>query len=277
MSNFYRVGDTRLGFSEAGIGLPVVFLHPTPVDREFWTPLTQQLSRIRAIAPDLRGHGVSELGHDLPVGAFTRVPDAPVLTMEQLAADTIALLDHLRIDSAVFAGCSIGGYVILELWRRAPGRIRGLAFLCSKPQPDAETNLAKRAETIAGARTEGVATLFDGMAQNLVGSITRRDHPEVVVALRSRMTLTPDAFVAVQTGLAIRPDSVLTVATINVPVLAVAGGEDSGISPAEMEAFRQAPGGCEYHAIDDAGHFAANEQPQRMADLMAPWLQQFSI
>jgi pimeloyl-ACP methyl ester carboxylesterase len=115
------------------------------------------------------------------------------------------------------------------------------------------------------------------MAQNLVGSITRRDRPEVVVALRSRMTLTPDAFVAVQTGLAIRPDSVPTVATINVRVLAVAGGEDAGVSPAEMEAFRQAPGGCDYQTIDDAGHFAANEQPQRMADLMAPWLQQFSI
>ena len=27
----------------------------------------------------------------------------------------------------------------------------GLAFICSKPQPDAEANLARRAETIARA------------------------------------------------------------------------------------------------------------------------------
>jgi pimeloyl-ACP methyl ester carboxylesterase len=197
--------------------------------------------------------------------------------MAQLASDTIALLDHLQLHSAVFIGCSVGGYVMLELWRKAPERMRGLAFLCSKPQPDAEANLAKRAETIARARSEGVAALFDGMAQNLVGSTTRRDHPEIVATLRSRMTLAPEAFVAVQAGLAIRPDSVPTVATINVPVLAVAGGEDSAVSPAEMEAFREAPGGCDYQVIDGVGHFAANEQPQRVANLMAPWLQRFSI
>jgi 3-oxoadipate enol-lactonase len=94
-----------------------------------------------AIVPDLRGHGLSELGSNLPVGAFARVPDAPVLTMTQLATDVIALLDHLQLESAVFAGCSIGGYVLLELWRRIPERMQGLVFVCSKPQPDAEANL----------------------------------------------------------------------------------------------------------------------------------------
>ena len=65
--------------------------------------------------------------------------------MGQLAADILALIDHLELDDAVFAGCSIGGYVLMELWRRAPGRMRGLAIVCSKPQPDAEVNREKRA------------------------------------------------------------------------------------------------------------------------------------
>ena len=64
-------------------------------------------------------HGQSELGGNLPVGGFPRVPDAPVLTMAQLASDVLALLDYFRLPKAVFAGCSIGGYVMLELWRRA--------------------------------------------------------------------------------------------------------------------------------------------------------------
>jgi len=275
MSGDYLSDGARLGYLDAGEGLPVIFLHPTPLDREFWFPLKHQLAGIRAIIPDLRGHGASELGEALPVGSFARVPDAPVLTMEQLARDILALLDDLKLESAVFVGCSIGGYVMLEIWRRAPKRMRGLAFLCSKPQTDAEANLAKRAENIARARREGVAALFDGMAQNLVGSITRNDHPEIVARLRSRMTLTLEAFVAVQAGLAIRPDSVPTVATIGVPVLAVAGGEDASVSPAEMKAFGEAPGGCDYHVLDRAGHFAAYEQPQKMADLVAPWLRRF--
>src|ERR1700677_2636062 len=126
----YQSADGRPAFRETGAGMPVVFLHPTPLDHDYWRPLIEGLGGIRAIVPDLRGHGQSELGSDLPVGGFTRVPDAPVVTMAQLAADVLALLDHLEIPEAVFAGCSIGGYVLLELWRQAQKRKRGLVFIC---------------------------------------------------------------------------------------------------------------------------------------------------
>jgi pimeloyl-ACP methyl ester carboxylesterase len=88
------------------------------------------------------------------------------------------------------------------------------------------------------------------------------------------MTITPEALIAVQAGLAARPDSIPTVATIDVPVLAIAGGEDGAVTPAEMEALRAAPGGCEYHLLSDAGHFAAYEQPEKVATLLAAWLRE---
>jgi pimeloyl-ACP methyl ester carboxylesterase len=271
MSATYLSDGARLAYRESGAGLPVVFLHPTPIDREYWRPLSEELSGVRAIVPDLRGHGGSELGR-LPVGGFAQVPDAPVLSVARLAADVLALLDHLHLRDAIFAGCSIGGYVLLEIWRRAPERVRGLAFICSKPQPDAEANLTKRAATIAQAREGKREALFDGMAQTLIGATARKLHPEIVTALRVRMTITPEALVAVQAGLATRPDSVPDVATISVPVLAIAGGEDPGVAPAEMEIFHTAPGNCVFHLLPDAGHFAAYEQPHKAAELMAEWL-----
>ena len=275
MNGTYLSDGAKLAYSDSGDGLPVVFLHPTPLDRDYWRPLNEELAGVRAIVADLRGHGLSELGTDLPVGVFSRVPDAPVLTMAQLAKDILALLDHLELREAIFAGCSIGGYVVMELWRRAPERMRGLALMCAKPQPDAEANLVKRAATIAQARAGETAKLFDGMAQSLIGATARGRNPEIVAEVRARMTLTPEAEVAVQAGLGARPDSVSTVATIGVPVLAIAGGEDPAVSPAEMEAFVAAPGGCESHILPDAGHFAAYEQPQKVASLLAPWLRQF--
>ncbi len=266
-----------LGFTDAGNGPAVVFLHPTPLDRDYWRPLTKELAGIRAVIPDLRGHGASELGSDLPVGGFELVPDAPVLTMEQLAADVLALMDRIALPKAIFVGCSIGGSVLLELWRQAPERVRGMAFICAKPQPEAAANFSRRAETIARARTEGVTALFDGMAQALLGETARRERPEIVAEIRAHMKLTPEAVAAVQAGLATRPDSLPTVATIRVPVLAIAGGEDSASTVAEMEAFRTAPGGCELHVLADAGHFAAYEQPRKVAALIAPWLRQFEL
>ena len=275
MNATYRSDGATLAFRDSGAGLPVVFLHPTPLDGEYWRPLIDELAGVRALVPDLRGHGGSELG-TLPVGGFALVSDAPVLSMARLAADVLNLLDHLHVQEAVFAGCSIGGYVLLELWRQAPERVRGLAFICSKPQPDAAANLSRRAATIAQARAGNSAALFDGMAQNLIGATACERHPEVVTELRARMTLTLEAFVAVQAGIATRPDSLPTVATITAPILAIAGGEDTGIAPAEMAVFHAAFRGCEFHLLPNAGHFAAYEQPQKVAALITGWLRQFA-
>jgi pimeloyl-ACP methyl ester carboxylesterase len=276
-SESYLSDGARLHYLDSGSGVPVIFLHPTPLDNFYWRPLIDRLGSVRAIVPDLRGHGASELGANLPIGGFARAPDAPTLTMAQLASDTVALLDLLAFREAVFVGCSIGGYVMLELWRRVPERMRGFAFVCSKPQPDAEANLVKRADTVAKARAGERETLFDGMAQASIGATARSRRPAIVPELRSRMVLTSEAIVAVQAGLAARPDSVSTVSTIHVPVFGISGGEDFAVSPAEMEAFRAAPGGCELHTFPDAGHFAAYEQPEKAASLLVAWLRQFGV
>jgi len=273
----YLSAGARIHYLDAGTGIPVVFLHPTPLDHAYWLPLIDRLPALRAIVVDLRAHGASELGANLPMGGFSRVPDAPALTMSQLGSDTLVLLDQLGIREAVFVGCSIGGYVMLELWRRAPACMRGLALICSKPQPDAEANRVKRADTIARARAGEREALFDGMVQASTGATARARRPAIVPELRARMTLSAEGIVAVQAGLAARPDSVPTVATITVPVFGVAGGEDFAVSPAEMDVFRSAPGGCGLHVLPDAGHFVAYEQPDTVAALLAPWLRQFGV
>lgn len=268
----YESAGARLAYTDTGEGAPVVFLHPTPLDHRYWDPLIAELPGIRAIAPDFRGHGASELGAGLPIGGFVRVPDAPVLTMQQLAKDILALLDELSISEAIFAGCSIGGYALFELWRQAPKRMRGLAFICSKPQADTEAALARRADTIARVRAEEAGGFLDAMANTLPGATARRERPAVVSEVRATMTLNSEAVVAVQAGLAARPDSIPTVTTINVPVLAVAGGEDGSVTVAEMEALKAAPGGCEFHVLPNAGHLAAYEYPRAVAQIVAPWV-----
>ena len=97
--------------------------HPTPLDRDYWRPLTRELGDSRII-PDLRGHGARSWAWTADWRIYP-CPRRAGADDGQLAADILALLDHLKISKAVFGGCSIGGYVMLELWRRAPQRMRG--------------------------------------------------------------------------------------------------------------------------------------------------------
>jgi len=39
-----------------------------------------------------------------------------------------------------------------------------------------------------------------------------------------------------------------------------------------MAVLRSAPGGCDFHLLPDAGHFAAYEQPESVAALFNEWL-----
>jgi len=66
-----------------------------------------------------RGHGRS--------GA----PDDPEgLTLQRLAADLGAILEHLGIDEAVIAGHSMGVQVSLEFYRAYPERVSSLILIC---------------------------------------------------------------------------------------------------------------------------------------------------
>jgi pimeloyl-ACP methyl ester carboxylesterase len=258
---FYHSDGNKLFYATLGTGPSVVLLHPTPVDHRFWLPLAPMLeSRYQVILPDLRGHGQSESGQ------------GPI-TMAKLAADAVRLLDELGLSTALFAGCSIGGYTLYELWRTAPGRIRALAFCCSKPQADDEAAKAKRQENIGKIRERGTADFIESTLQTVVGATARSRWPQKVAEAREMMqAVRSDAMIAIQQGLASRPDSVATARTIRVPCSVVAGGEDPGSTPADMrflaEQIRNGGYGSEYHELPDAGHFAPFEQPENVGRIL---------
>jgi 3-oxoadipate enol-lactonase len=258
--SFYQSGDARLFFHTFGNGPDLVLLHPTPVHHGFWLPVALALGdRYRVTLPDLRGHGQSEAGHG-------------VISVERLGEDLERLLDAAQIGTAHFVGCSIGSYALFELWRRIPKQILALAFCCGKPQPDTEANRTTRAGNIEKIKAEGTGQFFEGLLATLVGPTSRVRHPERLTELRAMMDfMTPEAAIAVQQGLGQRPDSVPTLATIDVPVFTLAGGEDTSSTPAEMAVFPNvAPDRC--RVLPDAGHYAPYEQPELVGSLLGKFL-----
>lgn len=257
----YHSSGAQLFFTTVGHGPDVVLLHPTPVDHRFWVPVADRLaSRYRLIIPDLRGHGQSEAG------------EGPI-TVDKLAADAARLLDHLGLAKALFAGCSIGGYTLYEVWRSIPDRAQALAFCCSRPQSDTDAHRAKREENIAKIRERGAGEFIESNLNTLIGPTAHRRWPQKVGEAREMMqAMKPEAVIAVQRGLAVRPDSVATARTMRIPCCVVAAGEDPGSTPADMrllaEQIRSGGYGAEYNEIPDAGHFAPFEQPDLVARIL---------
>src|SRR5215218_4870603 len=94
-----------------GDGTPLVLLHPNGLCAGLFEPLALRLRNgFRPVAVDLRGHG----GTDTPA---TRAGFA----FAEMAADVVAVLDHLGIDEVVAVGESLGGGVSVLVDQLRPG------------------------------------------------------------------------------------------------------------------------------------------------------------
>ncbi len=259
---FIERDGARLFSTTLGSGPDVVLLHPTPLHHGFWLPLADLLAgNYRLTLVDLRGHGQSTAG------------SGPV-TMEKLAGDVHAILLAMGIKRAAFAGCSIGGYLLYEYWRRFPQEVAALAPICGKPQADSAINHEKRVEWMRSAQQpDGLRKNYDLMADTLVGPTARQRQPEIRSTARAMMdAVSLDSMIAVQQGLMSRPDSVPTLKTISVPLCAIAGGEDEVSPPSEMHVIPEQVPDAEFHLLPDAGHYAPLEQPNVIAEILGGFL-----
>jgi len=253
--------DAVLLAEEHGSGPPLVLLHPFPANRDFWGPLLPHLtSRYRVITPDLRGSGESTAGE----GAAT---------MAKHAADIERLCQFAKINKAAFMGVSIGGYVLLEFWRRYSHRVAALVLSDTRATPDTEEGAAARLKTIPDVQLHGPAAFLEGMAPKLLGESTRKNRPDVAraaVAILNRSTVA--GITALQQGMAQRPDSVATLKTINVPTLVMVGEEDTLTPLKDSEQMQREIPGSQLVRVPAAGHFAAFEQPEFVAKAVRGFL-----
>jgi pimeloyl-ACP methyl ester carboxylesterase len=255
-----------LHYEDRGSGPCVVFLHPTPVDRHFWRPAAAELGPdYRVLLPDLPGHGLSPLGDE-------------TASMETMGRAVLRLLDRLSIESAIFCGCSIGGYLLYELWRQAPDRMRALAICSAKPHADTPETRHTREATITGIERQGTAQFFDAMLDTLVGAPAKERDPDIVHRLCTMMErMSAESAIAVQRALAARPDSMATAATIRVPTAVLAASLDRGSTPSEMRELANAVPGSAFYLLQEMGHYAPYEQPRLVGALLRRFADENSV
>jgi 3-oxoadipate enol-lactonase len=256
-----RSDDAEIFYEIRGNGPPVVLLHPFPCDHEFWNPVAGALdSRYRLILPDLRGHGDSEIG------------EGPAL-MQKHASDVARVLDAADIGKAAFIGCSIGGYILFEFWRRFRARVTSLALCDTRPQADTAEARANRLKAAAAVLEQGTEPFIESMIPKLMGRTTVTARPDLVDGARAMMRkMSAEDISLVLRGMGERPDSVADLKSINVPTLIVIGEEDVLSTVADGELMRQTIAGSQLKVIPKAGHYVPWEQPEVVGTVLRQFL-----
>ncbi len=256
-----RSDDAEIFYEIRGNGPPVVLLHPFPCHHEFWYPVAAALdSRYRLILPDLRGHGDSDIGEGLAL-------------MRKHASDLARVLDAAGIGKAAFIGCSIGGYILFEFWRRFRGRATSLVLCDTRPQADTAEARANRLKAADAVLEQGTEPFIETNIPKLMGRTTVSTRPDLVDGARGMMRkMSAEDISLVQRGMAERPDSVADLKAINVPTLIAIGEEDVLSTVADGELMRQNIAGSQLKAIPKAGHYAPWEQPEAVGKILRRFL-----
>ena len=240
----------EIAYDVRGEGPPVLLLHAFPLGLFMWDAQVEALSPThRVVRFDARGFGGSAAG------------DGP-LTMERIADDGAAILDHLGIEKAVVGGCSMGGYAAFAFVRRHPQRLAGLVLQDTRAGADTAEAKANRAALAAKVLGEGASAAVEAFLPKLVGETTHLERPAVVAGLRERILATsPQAIANALHGLAARADSRATLPTIAVPTLVLVGSEDVLTPASEAATMAAAIPRARLDVIPGAGHLANLEDP----------------
>lgn len=245
-----QVDGTAVSFEDRGAALPLVLLHAFPLSSDMWEEILLTLSmRQRVIAVDARGFGKSDAS-------------AGPLTMDRIADDAAAVLDHLGLPTAVLAGCSMGGYAALSFARRHHARLRGLVLIDTRAAPDSDQARAGRLALAARVQDYGAAAAAEAMLPKLLGATSHRERPALVDRVRRRiLESSPVAIVRALHGLGLRPDSRPTLAAIRTPCLIIRGVEDAISSEADTEEMARGIAGSRAVMLPGTGHLPSLEAP----------------
>ena len=174
------------------------------------------------------------------------------------------------------AGHSMGGRVALEVARRCPSRLLGLALLNTGTHPAGPQEPESRGRLVQLSNSAGMRAVAREWLPPMLAHA--RDEQDPILARLTEMVSRsdPSSFAAQISALLTRPDASSVLPGIRVPVLLASGSNDSWSPPAQHEAMRDSCLGAELSIIEGAGHMAPIEQPHAVARALATWLERIN-
>lgn len=226
----------------------------------FWKDTSATLSRqFRVLRFDQRGIGASSRG-------------SAACTIEQLAADCLAVLDAAQVESCVLLGHSTGGCIGQTLGKMAPERLRGLILSATWLKP------SRYMSALFGARRE----ILDSMPEIYAANSALMSYPpawleanwQVYDSAVAGAPRSEDArrIVRERIGALLAFDGSADPERLTMPLL-VLGARDDLIVPSFLqdELAATLPAATKI-LLDSGGHFFPNSRPDAFTAKVAEWM-----
>jgi 3-oxoadipate enol-lactonase len=252
-----RVNGKHLAVESTGTGPAVVFLHGIGGTSNVYQVQADALSATcQVIRPDFAGAGRSPVAGDISIGSH--------------ADDIAAVLDALDAGPAIVVGHSMGTLVARTLAARYPGKVAALALLAAVQPPDAAGREATRAR-VAVIRAEGTAAVATAIVTRSLSPATQSSKPEIAAFVRELvMRQDPEGYARNNEAMAAATDP--GPVDPGLPLLLVAGRDDTLSPPSVSDQIAAAHGGADVQVIDDIGHWTPLEDARRTTELLAAFI-----
>jgi pimeloyl-ACP methyl ester carboxylesterase len=200
-----------------------------------------------------------------------------VLIPDVTGQDSVAGMARGILEAAperfLLAGLSMGGYVSLEVVRRAPERVEALALLDTSARPDTPEQTEARLALVGLAR----AGRFDEVWRLLLPKIVHPDRVEDTgirsVVREMAHAVGHEGFERQERAIIGRPDSRPDLPAISCPTLVLCGRDDALTPPHLHEELADGIPGARLCQIDRCGHLSTLERPEAVTRAMRTWLE----
>jgi 3-oxoadipate enol-lactonase len=233
---------------------PVVVLGPSlGTTLDLWAPQLPYLTDAwRVLRYDLPGHGGSP--------APSRGP-GPSLTMEDLAAEVVRLLDLYGLERVAYGGVSIGGAIGTTLAVVAPERVAGLVLCCTSARFGSPEAWHERAALV---RREGTAPLIEGTRGRWFTEEFADPGPQLAMLAGAD----PEGYAACCEAIA-GFDLRDRLGDVRTPTLIIAGESDRATPVEHAKLLLDGIRDAELRVLSPAAHLANVERPGEVGEAMA--------